>query len=171
MSLGIWSVFSTQAIAEPQNLLDVFLLVLVRHFNVSATLLQVNNNLLSESLIINREGRVDDVGNVVLHGPCERAVEFSVNTFHVGKGDPLLQDHLVECTNEECIQEAPVEDSQTDNTTNELEVSKMLRVDAGVWVNLEGVVVVGRVFEQTVEGVEHFVRKQEEELSVMLLVM
>jgi hypothetical protein len=47
----------------------------------------------------------------------------------------------------------------------------MLGVDAGVWVDLEGVVVVGRIFEQTVEGVEHFVRKQEEELSVMLLVM
>jgi hypothetical protein len=40
-----------------------------------------------------------------------------------------------------------------------------------VWVNLKGIVIVGRVFEQAVEGVEHFVRKQEEELSVMLLVV
>lgn len=157
MSLGIWLVFSTQAIAEPQNLLDVFLLVLVRHFNVPTALLQVNDDLLSKSLIINREGRVDDVGNVVLHGPCERAVEFSVNTFHVGKGDPLLQDHLVESTNEECVQEASVENGQTNDTTNELEITKMLGVDAGMWVNLEGVVVVCRVLEQAVEGVEHLV--------------
>lgn len=153
------------------DLLNVFLLVLVGHLNVPATLLEVHNDLLTESLIVDREGRVDDVSDVVLHGPGKSAVELCIHTLHIGQRDPLLQDHLVECTNEECIQEAPVEDSQTDNTTNELEVSKMLRVDAGVWVNLEGVVVVGRVFEQTVEGVEHFVRKQEEELSVMLLVM
>jgi hypothetical protein len=40
-----------------------------------------------------------------------------------------------------------------------------------VWVDLESVVVVCRVFEQTVEWVEHFVRQQEEELSVILLAM
>jgi len=153
------------------DLLNVFLLVLVGHFNVPATLLEVHNDLLAESLIVNRESRVDDVGDVVLHGPSKSAVELGIDTLHVGQGDSLLQDHLVECTNEECIQEASVEDSQTNNTTNELEVSKMLGVDARVWVNLEGVVVVGRVFEQTVEWVEHFVRKQEEELSVILLVM
>jgi len=153
------------------DLLNVFLLVLVRHFNIPAVLLQVHNDLLTKSLIIDREGRVDDVSDIVLHGPGECAVELSIDTLHVGQSDPLLEDHLVECTNEECIQEAPVEDSQTDNATNELEVSKMFRVDAGVWVNLEGVVVVCRVLEQTVERVEHFVRKQEEELSVMLLVM
>jgi hypothetical protein len=153
------------------DLLNVFLLVLVRHFNVPATLLEVHNDLLAESLIVNREGRVDDVSDVVLHGPGKSAVELCIDTLHVGQGDPLLQDHLVECTNKECIQEAPVEDSQTDNATNELEVSEMLRVDTGVWVDLEGVVVVSRVLEQTVEGVEHFVRKQEEELSASLLVM
>jgi len=153
------------------DLLNVFLLVLVRHFDIPAILLQVHNDLLAETLIINREGRVDDVSDVILHGPGESAVELSIDTLHVGQGDPLLQDHLVECTNEECIQEAPVEDSQTNNATNELEVTKMLRVDAGVWVDLESVVVVCRVFEQTVEWVEHFVRQQEEELSVILLAM
>lgn len=153
------------------DLLNVFLLVLIRHFDVPATILEVHNNLLTESLVVNREGRVDDVSDIVLHGPGKSTVELCIDTLHIGQGDPLLQDHLVECTNEECIQEAPVEDSKTDNATNELEVSKMLGVDTGVWVNLESVVVVGRVFEQTVEWVEHLVRKQEEELSVILLVM
>jgi hypothetical protein len=157
MSLENWLVLPIQAIAGLQNSLDVFLLVLVRHFNVSATLLQVNDDLLSESLIVNREGRVDDVGNVVLHGPCECAVELGVDTLHVGEGNPLLQNHLVESANEECVQEASVENGQTNDTTNELEVSKMLGVDAGVGVNLEGVVVVCRVLEQAVEGVEHLV--------------
>jgi hypothetical protein len=157
MSLTTGQYFQPEAIVEPRNLLDVFLLVLVRHFNVPSALLQVNNHLLSESLIVNREGRVDDIGNVILHGPCECAVELSINTFHVGKGDPLLQDHLVESTDKECVQEASVENGQTNDTTDELEVTKMLGVDAGMWVNLECVVVVCRVLEQAVEGVEHLV--------------
>jgi hypothetical protein len=35
-----------------------------------------------------------------------------------------------------------------------------------VRVDLEGVVVVGGVFEEAVEGVEHFVGEQEEEFTV-----
>jgi hypothetical protein len=124
------------------DLLDVFLLVLVRYFNISATLLEVHNDFLAEPLIIDREGRVDDIGDVILHGPGKSAVEFGIDTLHVGQGDSLLQDHLVEGANEERIQEASVEDGQTDNATNELEVSKMLRVDAGVRIDLKCVVVV-----------------------------
>jgi hypothetical protein len=93
------------------HLLNVFLLVLVGHLNVPATLLKVNNHLLAESLIVDREGRVDDVSDVVLHGPGKSAVELCIDTLHVGQGNPLLQDHLVECTNEERIQEASVENS------------------------------------------------------------
>ena len=124
-----------------RDLLNVFLLVLVRHVNISAALLEVHNDLLTESFIVDGECRVDDVGNVVLHGPGKSAMEFGIDTFHVGQSNSLLQDHLVEGTDEERIQEASVGDSQTDNATNELEVSKMLRVDAGVRVDLKGVVV------------------------------
>jgi hypothetical protein len=42
---------------------------------------------------------------------------------------------------------------------------EMLGVDVGVGVDLEGVVVDGRVLEEAVERVEHLVRQQEEELS------
>lgn len=143
--------------AETGNLLNVFLLVLVRHLNVSSALLQVNHHLLAEPLVVNREGGVDDIGDVVLHGPGKRAVELSVDTLHIGESHPLFKDHLVERTDEECVQEAPVEDGQTNDTANELEVSKMLRVDAGVRVDLKGVIVVRRVLEQAVEGVEHLV--------------
>jgi hypothetical protein len=125
-----------------RDLLNVFLLVLVRHFDISATLLEVHNDLLAESLIVDRECRVDDVGDVVLHGPGKSAMELGIDTLHVGQSDSLLQDHLVEGADKEGIQEASVEDSQTDHATNEFEVSKMLRVDAGVRVDLEGVVVV-----------------------------
>lgn len=93
-------------------------------------------------------------------------MELGIDTLHVDESNLLLQDHLVECANEECIQETSVENGQTDHTTDELEVSKMLRVDPRVRVDLESVVVVCRVLEQAVERVEHLVRKQEEEFTV-----
>ena len=84
-------------------------------------------------------------------------MEIRIDTLHILESNLLPQDHLVESTNEECVQEASVENGQTNDTTNELEITKMLGVDAGMWVNLEGVVVVCRVLEQAVEGVEHLV--------------
>ena len=51
-----------------------------------------------------------------------------------------------------------MENGQTNNASNELEVVQMFGVNAGVRVNLKSVVVVRRIFEQAVEGVEHLVR-------------
>ena len=59
-----------------------------------------------------------------------------------------------------------MEDGKANNTTDEFEVSQMLRIDARVRVDLERIVVVRRVLEKTVEGVEHLVREKEEEFSV-----
>ena len=59
-----------------------------------------------------------------------------------------------------------MEYSQTDNTSNELEVVEMLGIDARMRVDLKSVVVVCGVLEKTVEWVEHFVRQQEKELSI-----
>jgi hypothetical protein len=59
-----------------------------------------------------------------------------------------------------------MENGKTDHTTNELEVVEMLGVDARVWIDLKGVVVVGGVFKEAVEGVEHFMGEEEEEFSV-----
>ena len=58
-----------------------------------------------------------------------------------------------------------MEDGQTHDTTNELEVVQVLRVDTGVGVDLESVVVMCRIFKQTIEGIKHLVGKQEEEFS------
>lgn len=57
-----------------------------------------------------------------------------------------------------------MEDAEPKTPTNELEVVEMLWVNTRRWVNLQGIVVVRRVFEQAVEWVEHFMREQEEEL-------
>jgi hypothetical protein len=64
-----------------------------------------------------------------------------------------------------------MEYTETKASTNELEVVQMFRVDTRCRVDLERIVVVGRVLEQTVEWVEHLMRQQEEEFSVSMLVI
>ena len=76
-----------------------------------------------------------------------------------------MQHHLIQRSNKEGIQESAVEDRKTYHTADEFEVVEMLWVDARVRVDLEGIVVVRRVLEQTVERIEHLVREEEEELS------
>lgn len=58
-----------------------------------------------------------------------------------------------------------MENCQTDNTTDELEVVEMLGVDTRVGINLQGIIIVGGVFEKAVEWIEHFVRKKEKEFT------
>jgi hypothetical protein len=41
----------------------------------------------------------------------------------------------------------------------------MLGIDARVWIDLKGIVIVSGVFEETVERVEHFMGQQEKELA------
>jgi hypothetical protein len=48
------------------HLLDVFLLVLLRHRDVMASRLQVHNHHLAEPLFSDAEGVVDDVRDVIL---------------------------------------------------------------------------------------------------------
>ena len=92
-------------------------------------------------------------------------MEIGVNSFHIRKVDLLPEDHLVEGADEKSVKESSMEDSQTDNTSNEFEVIQMLWVDARVGIDLKSVVVVGGVFEKAVERIKHFVRQQEEEFS------
>ena len=55
-----------------------------------------------------------------------------------------------------------VEDGQPETSPDELEVLEMFRVDARGRVDLQSVVVVRRVLEEAVRGVEHLVRQEEE---------
>jgi hypothetical protein len=92
-------------------------------------------------------------------------MEISIDTLHILEGHLLPENHLVEGSNEKCVQKAAVENRQTNNSANKLEVVQMLRIDARMGIDLQRVVVVRRVLEQTVEGVEHLMGKQEKELS------
>ena len=101
-----------------------------------------------------------------LQQPVQVSVHVRIHRLEIGQCDLLLQDHLVERDNEEGVQKSTMENGQTHNSSNKLEVVQMFRVDARMRVDLQGIVVVRRILEKTVEGVEHLVRKQEEELSV-----
>ncbi len=50
-----------------------------------------------------------------------------------------------------------MEYSQSHDPSYKLEIIEMLGIDARVGIDLEGVIIVGRVLEQTVERIEHLV--------------
>ena len=58
-----------------------------------------------------------------------------------------------------------MEDSQTKTSTDEFEIIQMLRVYTRSGVDLKCVVIVRGILKQTIEGVEHLMREQEEEFS------
>lgn len=62
-----------------------------------------------------------------------------------------------------------MEHRQTETPADELEVVKMLGIDAGEGVDLERVVVVGRVFEEAIGRVEHLVREEEEPFPAQIV--
>ena len=116
-------------------------------------------------LLSDREGVLDDIGYIILQHPCETSVQTRIHTFEILKRDFLLENHLIERYNEVRIEESTMEDTKAHTSSDEFEVIQMLRVDTGVRVDLEGIVVVRGILEKTVEGVEHLVRKKEKEFS------
>lgn len=58
-----------------------------------------------------------------------------------------------------------MEYGKADDAANKFEVVEMLGVNTGMRINLQCVVIVCGVFEQTVKWIEHLVRKEEEKLS------
>lgn len=101
-----------------------------------------------------------------IQSPRQIAMQIFINTLHVLQRHLLSQHHLVECADEERVQESTVEDGQTNDTADKLEVVQMFRINAGVRIDLQGVIIVGGVFEETVERIEHFVGEEEEEFTV-----
>ena len=53
------------------------------------------------------------------------------------------------------VKEASVEDAKAQNASDELEIIEMFGVDAGGGIDLQRVVVMCRIFEKAVKGVEH----------------
>lgn len=70
-----------------------------------------------------------------------------IDTFHILEGDLLPQHHLVECSNEERVEETTMKDGETDNAANKFEIIQMFGINAGVRINLQGVIIVRGIFE------------------------
>lgn len=147
------------------HLLDIFTLILFRDLDFATAWLQIDRDDFTEPVVIRREREVKHIGDIIVEHPLQTAMEIGVDTLHVSDRNLLVENHLVKRHDEEGIEEATVEDGQTDDTANEAEVIEMLRVDARMWVDLKRVVIVSGVLEQTVEGVEHLVREQKEEFT------
>ena len=62
-----------------------------------------------------------------------------------------------------------MKNTETEASSDKFEIIQMLGIDTRSRVDLEGIVVVGRIFEQTIEWIEHLMRKQEEEFSAAIL--
>ena len=58
-----------------------------------------------------------------------------------------------------------MENGKADTTADKLEIVQVLGINARCGIDLEGIVVLGRVLEQKAEGVVHLVREEEEEFS------
>lgn len=84
-------------------------------------------------------------------------VQLEVNALHVRHSDLLFKYHFVECSNEKGVQESAMVNGKPDDSTYEFEVAEMFRIDARVRIDLECIIVMGRVFEKAVERIEHFV--------------
>jgi len=84
---------------------------------------------------------------IVSSVPSHTPVQTRIHRLEIWQRDLLLQNHLVERHDEVGIKESSMEDTETDDSSDELEVVQMLRVDTTVGVDLQRVVVVGRVLE------------------------
>jgi len=58
-----------------------------------------------------------------------------------------------------------MKDGQSEASSDEFKVAQVIRVDTRSWVNLEGVVVMGGVFKQSIARIEDLVGEEEEPLS------
>lgn len=74
-------------------------------------------------------------------------MQIRIHTFQIRQGDLPMQDHPVQTDHKVRIQEPAVEDAKANTTPDEFEIVEMFWVDCGCRVDLEGVVIVCRVFE------------------------
>ena len=64
-----------------------------------------------------------------------------------------------------------MKDSKANDTTNEFEVIEVLGVNARMRVNLQSIIVVRRILEETVERIKHLMGEKEEKFSDSLSVL
>lgn len=67
---------------------------------------------------------------VFVQCPCQCSVEVCIYPLHICKRHPLPQDHFIESTDKESVEEPSMEDGKPNHSSNEFEIIQMLGVDA-----------------------------------------
>ena len=118
------------------------LLILVGHFDVLATGLELVLDLLAVDVRLAGEREVEALDVVRVHDELHRLVVLDVDGFDVLQRDGLVEHHLVEGSDEEAVDETVVVRGHADDAANEVIVVEMVLVDqARVWIYLQCVVV------------------------------
>lgn len=91
--------------------------------------------------------------------PLETSVHLRIYALQIGQCNFLVDHHLVKADYEEGVQEAFVEECQSYTPANEMEVTEMFRIYSRCGIDLKRVVIVCRILEEAINGVEHFVRQ------------
>lgn len=92
-------------------------------------------------------------------------MQLGIDALDVLQRDRLVQQLLVEGHREAPLQLVVVEHGYAQHPADEVEVGEVFRVDRGVRVDLQGIVIVPAVLEQAVLGVEHLAGQQVEPLA------
>src|SRR5690606_30380405 len=114
---------------------------LVRNGNVSSARFQVLYTRNSKALILCGKRLIQNALDIILKCPNQTSVEVGIDALHILQRHRLVQHHLVQCADEERIQESTMEDCKTNDAANKLEIVKMFRVNTGMRVDLKGIVV------------------------------
>lgn len=96
-------------------------------------------------------------------------MEVGVHPFHVCQRNFFSQYHFVESSDKERIKESAVENGQPHHSADEFEVIEMFWIDPRMRIDLQGIIVVGGIFKQTIEWIKHLVGKKEEKLPEIRL--
>lgn len=145
---------------------DILLLVLLCDQDVGSVWFEVVGRDFAQNLHVDGEVHLQPaLLDVVVPDPDEGVVKFWVNGLQIFEDELLVEHSFVERQRETSVNKLPVKKCHSDEASYEAEVGQMVRVDGGRWVDLQTVVTLSRVFEQTVHGVQHLVGQKEEPLS------
>jgi len=83
-------------------------------------------------------------------------MEFCINRLQVIHCHMFPHNHFVKTWHEVGIKEPTVEDRKSKHSSDELEVTQVVRVDSRIRIYLKSVVVMCRIFEKTITRIKNF---------------
>ena len=164
MQKGFGLFFDASGEAPAGHQFEIFLFVLFGQLDFIASLLQLDVLHLAEQF----EGGVEIqlqvvVGvEIVLANPEETVEELGVERLQIVHGQWFAQHSLVEGQTEAIVDELAVIEGHGDEATDEAKVEQMIRIDRRGRIDLQIVIVLVRVFEETIHRIQRLVRETKE---------